>query len=91
MILWIYIFVAYKIYGIFSLPSKCKSSSFGDMWISKEIWAASYGETFHCMTETGNIFDLFAVAVVRDGEIIGHLPKLISAASSQFQYQAQVL
>ena len=56
-----------------------------------EIWEASYGETFHCMREIGNSFDPFAVAVVRDGEIIGHLPKLISAAASQFQHQAQVL
>ena len=32
-----------------------------------EIWEASYGETFHCMRETGNSFDSFAVAVVRDG------------------------
>ena len=52
--------------------------------IYKEIWEASYGETFDCMRETGNSFDPFAVAVVRDGEIIGHVPKLISAASSLF-------
>ena len=56
-----------------------------------EIWEASYGETFHCMRETGNSFDPFAVAVVRDGEIIAHVPKLISAAASQFQRRAQVL
>ena len=59
--------------------------------IYKEIWEASYGEMFHCMRETGNSFDPFAVTVVRDGEIIGHVPKLISAASSQFQRRAQVL
>ena len=56
-----------------------------------EIWEASYGETFHCMRETGNSFDPFAVAVVRDGEMIAHVPKLISAAASQFQCRAQVL
>ena len=44
-------------------------------------------ETGNC---SGNSFDPFAVAVVRDGEIIGHIPKLISAASSQFQHRAQV-
>ena len=38
-----------------------------------EIWKASYGETFHCMRETGNSFNPFAVAVVRDDEIIGHV------------------
>ena len=59
--------------------------------IYKEIWEARYGEMFHCMRETGNSFDPFAVTVVRDGEIIGHVPKLISAASSQFQHRAQLL
>ena len=43
------------------------------------------------MRETGNSFDPFAIAVVRDGEIIGHVPKLISAAASQFQRWAQML
>jgi len=36
------------------------------------------------MREIGNLFDLFAVAVVRGGEIIGHVPRLISAACSLF-------
>ena len=39
---------------------------------------------FHCMRETGNTFDPFAVVVVRDGEIISHVPKFVSAASSLF-------
>ena len=34
--------------------------------------------------DTGNSFDPFAIAVVRDGEIIGHVSKLISAAASLF-------
>ena len=45
---------------------------------------ASYGEAFNCVREAGNIFDLFAVAIVRDGEIIVHMPRLISAACSLF-------
>jgi len=36
------------------------------------------------MRETGNIFDPFAVAVVRDGEIINHMLRLILAACSLF-------
>ena len=37
------------------------------------------------MRETGNRFDPFAVAVIsEDGKIIGHVPKLISAAASLF-------
>ena len=62
--------------------------------VDKEILEASYGETFHCMGETancsGNSFDLFAVAVIRDDEIISYVLKLISVASPQFQRQAQV-
>ena len=54
-------------------------------FITEEIWEASHGETFDCMRETGNRFDPFAVAVIsKDGEIIGHVPKLISAAASLF-------
>jgi len=44
-------------------------------------WEAGHGETFNCVRETGNSFEPFAVAVVRDSEIIGHVPKLISAAA----------
>ena len=42
--------------------------------IYQEVWVACYGETFNCLRETGNIFDLFAIAVARDGEIISHVP-----------------
>jgi len=34
--------------------------------------------------ESGNAFDPFAVLAVRDGEIIGHVPRKISAACSLF-------
>ena len=53
--------------------------------IYKEIWEASHNEMLNCMWETGNSFDPFAVAVIRGGEIIGHLPKLISAAALLFK------
>ena len=52
--------------------------------IYKEIWEASHGEMLNCVRETGNSFDPFAVAVIRGGKIIGHLPKLISAVASLF-------
>ena len=55
--------------------------------IYKEIREASHGEMFDCVRETGNRFDPFAVAVIsEDGKIIGHVPKLISAAASLFLY-----
>ena len=57
--------------------------------IYREIWEASHGETIDCVKETGNRFDPFAVAVISEdgeisGKIIGHVPKLISAAASLF-------
>ena len=43
----------------------------------------SHGEIFDSVREAGNRFDPFAVAVIsKDGEIIGHMPKLISAVAS---------
>ena len=45
---------------------------------------ASCGQTFPCLREEGNPFDLFAVSVVRAGNIIGHVPRKISAACSLF-------
>ena len=56
--------------------------------IYKEILEVSHGETFDCVRETSNRFDPFAVAVISEnGEIIGHVPKLISAAASLFLRQ----
>ena len=54
----------------------CKSVIHG-YHIYQAIWVTSYKETFNCVREAGNIFDPFAVAVVRDSEIIGHVPRLI--------------
>ena len=36
------------------------------------------------MRETGNVFDLFAVCVQKDGDIVGHVPRKISAICSLF-------
>ena len=52
--------------------------------IYKEIWEASHGEMFDCMRETGNSLDPFAVPVIRDGKIIGHVSKLITIGTSLF-------
>ena len=63
MISWVYIFVAYKREHEMQMVTsfECNSVIRG-YHIYKEIWEASYGETFHCMRETGNSFDPFAVA-----------------------------
>ena len=50
----------------------------------KEIWEASCGQVFPCLREVGNAFDPFAVSVVRDSDIISHVPRKISATCSLF-------
>ena len=41
----------------------------------KEIWNASIGEGLECQRETGNLHDVFAVAVLKSGIVVGHVPK----------------
>ena len=55
--------------------------------IYKEIWPnPNIGEQLHRKMEHGNIHDMYAVAVTRDGEdiVIGHLPRNISTPCHLF-------
>ena len=52
--------------------------------IYKNIWDAIIGETLQCERELDNESDRYAVAVKKDGTIIGHLPRIISRACSLF-------
>lgn len=52
--------------------------------VYKEIWTAVLGETLPCVRETSNEKDRYAVAVIKDSNIVGHLPKKISSVSSLF-------
>ena len=44
--------------------------------VIKEVWCAAVGEEPSCMREMENYHNLFAVAVVRSGVIVGHVPSL---------------
>ena len=46
--------------------------------IYMSIWDAVIGEELPCRRDTGNERDRYAVAVMKDGTIIGHLPRKIS-------------
>ena len=46
--------------------------------------AAVHGDNLLCGRETGNGHDPFAVAVVRGGVIVGHVPRRFSAVFSLF-------
>ena len=48
------------------------------------IWDAAIDEELPCEHEVHNTMDHYAVAVVKDGQIVGHLPKKISRICSLF-------
>ena len=48
------------------------------------IWTAAVGEQFPCIREPFNVMDRYAVAVKKDGIVIGHLPKKVSRICSLF-------
>lgn len=50
----------------------------------KEMWEAAIGEHLCCIREPTNAIDRYAVAVVRSGVVVGHLPKKISRVLLDF-------
>ena len=52
--------------------------------VYREIWEAAVGETFECAVEPGNAHEKFAVAIEKDGIVIGHLPRKVSCVSALF-------
>ena len=52
--------------------------------VYKDIWVATDGEFLQCARETNNIHDPFAVAVLNNNIIVGHIPKKMSAVCSLF-------
>ena len=45
----------------------------------KDTWATVHHEELSCERETGNRVDAFAVAVMKDETVVGHVPKKISS------------
>ena len=52
--------------------------------VYRDIWTPIIGEVFSCEREDGNPMDPYAVAIKRGSEVIGHVPRVISAACSLF-------
>ena len=48
------------------------------------IWDAAIGETLECEQEGKNIHDPYAVAVVKGGNVVGHVPRAISSVCFLF-------
>jgi len=52
--------------------------------IYKDIWTVGIGEERNCERVLGNHHDLFAVAIMKDSQVVGHVPCLISRTCTLF-------
>ena len=52
--------------------------------IYKETWNPFVGEELQCKIEHGNVHDIYAVAVIREDIVVGHLPRNISTPCHLF-------
>ena len=52
--------------------------------VYQDIWTPTTGERLSCQTEDSNEFDPYAVAIWKSVNVIGHVPRKISAACSLF-------
>ena len=50
----------------------------------KEIWEVSCGQVYPCLREVGYAFNPFAVSVMKDSDIIGHVSRKSLATCSLF-------
>ena len=52
--------------------------------VYSDIWNAVIDEELPCAKEFGNLADPFAVGVMKDGTVVGHVPRKISSVCSLF-------
>ena len=55
-----------------------------DFHMHQDIWMLTTGERLSCQTEDSNAFDPYAVAIRKSANVIGHVPRKISAACLLF-------
>lgn len=48
--------------------------------VYQQVWSATEGETLSCTRERSNREDCFAVAVMKGGDIVGHIPRCLAFA-----------
>ena len=46
--------------------------------VFKETWSPVLGEVVFCERESNNQHDRYAVALLRNGEVVGHIPRNLS-------------
>ena len=61
-----------------------KESCIRGYHIYRELWDAVVGEELECQREHSNATDMYAVAVIKDSTIVGHLPRKISRICTLF-------
>ena len=52
--------------------------------VYKDLWTAVVGEELQCGRESENFRDPFAVAVKKNSDTVGHVPRRISTVCSMF-------
>ena len=60
------------------------TSSVRGFHVYADVWTPSVGEILICERESGNPSDLYAVAIKKGMEVVGHVPRKMSAACSLF-------
>ena len=50
------------------------------------VWKAAVGQILLCQREGGNIHDPYTVAIVEQGDIVGHVPRAISAVCYMYLF-----
>ena len=56
------------------------TSSVRGFHVYADVWTPSVGEILICERESGNPSDLYAVAIKKGSEVVGHVPRKMSAA-----------
>ena len=52
--------------------------------VYKHMWTPYLGERLSLCADVGNAHDCCAVLVMKDGEVVGHIPRHLSQASWHF-------
>ena len=52
--------------------------------VYQDIWRPEIGDVLHCEREIGNSYEIFAVAIKNNTEIVGHVLRLLSSICSLY-------
>lgn len=80
----IFIHVTQLLYYVEKMEDYTRDLCVRGFHVYRDIWEAAEGEVLECGREPGNAKDRYAVAVKKDGTVIGHLPKKVSRVCSLF-------